>query len=132
MRDTQPLKIKRQSRCEMYSSIRVMFTRGSLEGIYRYREQQISRRRSLRTPSPARRSASPPTTTRYSRSVLINRLFMFNAAPAFSAPSKVFEALRRKARDCEPPGTRGDENGNGETRELREQGNAFASRRGDA
>jgi len=37
-----------------------------------------------------------PSPTRYSRSVLINRLFMFNAA-WYSDP-KVFEALRRKAR----------------------------------
>lgn len=39
---------------------------------------------------------STPSPTRYSRSVLINRLFMFNAA-WYSDP-KVFEALRRKAR----------------------------------
>jgi len=75
------------------------------------RPRFISRRSSLCR-------AVNPSATRYSRSVLINRLFMFNAA-WYSDP-KVFEALRRKARLRRE--SAGGEHGNFE------QGNAFASR----
>lgn len=60
------------------------------------------------------------TKTRYSRSVLINRLFMFNAA-WYSDPRK-FSKLSDEERDC-------DRNQWVGRRENFEQGNAFASRR---
>lgn len=86
--------------------------------------KRYCRPRFTRPPHPPvilrrRRAVKRLRQTRYSRSVLINRLFMFNTAWYFSI-RKFSKLSDRKRRDGESVG---EERGNFE------QGNAFASRR---